>query len=290
MVAMLALGTVQLGVPYGAANHTGMPSEAEAIALVHQAAEAGITLIDTAQGYGLSEARIGKARLPKHITISTKISPTIDSAKDIPDALNASCTALKRDRLDVVMLHRWAQYAPLWPALVAQKQQGKIGQLGASISTPEEAISALAVPEVTFIQLPCNILDWRWHTPEITAAFMRRHDVHIQVRSALLQGLLAGGDAAQWPLWCTAKNAILTHLDALVAQLNRPSRLALCYAYLRALPWIHSIVVGMETPAQLQENHQLFTLPALDNTGIEAAKTCFTPSTVPVQLLNPAEW
>jgi aryl-alcohol dehydrogenase-like predicted oxidoreductase len=44
----LALGTVQLGLPYGAANSTGMPSAAEAKAIVQAACDCGLPFLDTA--------------------------------------------------------------------------------------------------------------------------------------------------------------------------------------------------------------------------------------------------
>ena len=61
MELKMALGTVQLGIEYGAANKTGMPTEEEAIAMIRTAAERGVMSLDTARAYGLSEHRIGKA-------------------------------------------------------------------------------------------------------------------------------------------------------------------------------------------------------------------------------------
>lgn len=53
--ASFALGTVQLGLPYGAANVTGMPSEEQAVAIVCEAVAAGVQSLDTAHGYELSQ-------------------------------------------------------------------------------------------------------------------------------------------------------------------------------------------------------------------------------------------
>lgn len=49
-MAELALGTVQLGLPYGAANVTGMPTEEEAVAIVREAVAGGVRELDTAHG------------------------------------------------------------------------------------------------------------------------------------------------------------------------------------------------------------------------------------------------
>ena len=53
--ALLALGTVQLGLPYGAANTTGMPTEEQAVEIVCTAVAAGVRSLDTAHGYQLSQ-------------------------------------------------------------------------------------------------------------------------------------------------------------------------------------------------------------------------------------------
>jgi aryl-alcohol dehydrogenase-like predicted oxidoreductase len=58
----LTLGTAQLGLPsYGRTNATGCPPEADAIALIRSAVESGVTMIDCARAYGLTEERVGKA-------------------------------------------------------------------------------------------------------------------------------------------------------------------------------------------------------------------------------------
>ena len=61
MAEKIALGTVQLGLAYGANNTVGLPSEQEAADIVRLAAGAGVAMLDTAHGYGLSEERIGLA-------------------------------------------------------------------------------------------------------------------------------------------------------------------------------------------------------------------------------------
>ena len=50
-MAGFALGTVQLGLPYGAANLTGMPTEEQATELVGFAVKSGVASFDTADAY-----------------------------------------------------------------------------------------------------------------------------------------------------------------------------------------------------------------------------------------------
>ena len=77
----LVLGTAQLGMPYGAANRTGMLSDNEAVAILHAAVDAGVTCVDTARGYGESERRIGLAfrGLKGAPAVVTKVASTTSS-------------------------------------------------------------------------------------------------------------------------------------------------------------------------------------------------------------------
>ena len=73
----IILGTVQLGMPYGRGRWADelMP-ESEAFKILDIAFERGITTLDTAQDYGLAEARIAHyltANQDKHFHIITKI-------------------------------------------------------------------------------------------------------------------------------------------------------------------------------------------------------------------------
>ena len=94
----MALGTVQLGLPYGAANTTGMPSEEQAIEIVHFAVASGVRSLDTAHGYALSQERVGKAMqtLPAcdgAVHVITKIDTSIAecaTAEEVVALVNAS--------------------------------------------------------------------------------------------------------------------------------------------------------------------------------------------------------
>jgi aryl-alcohol dehydrogenase-like predicted oxidoreductase len=125
-------------------------SEADAIALVRAALDLGITLIDTAEAYG-TEHIVGQALSPSQrdkVTISTKSrilqSGERKSAADVVASLDASLKHLKTDRVEVFLLHGvaprhydWACEA-LLPALLAEKQKGKIRHLGLSETSPND--------------------------------------------------------------------------------------------------------------------------------------------------------
>jgi spore coat polysaccharide biosynthesis protein SpsF len=74
----------------------------------------------------------------------------------------------------------------------------------------------------------------------------------------------------------------------LVNQFNRVGLADLCLAYVRAQPWITSVVVGCETMSQLAENLELFRLTKLTPTQCEELETIVPAA--PGALLNPSRW
>ena len=301
--AELVLGSVQLGLAYGAANRTGKPSRHDALRLVRRAAEAGITKFDTARAYGDSEERLGEAlRGRKAVRTITKLSPLSELAGDASrDAVRAaveasvdeSLNALRREQIDCLLLHRAAHMTAfdgaIWDRLVEMLEDGTILSLGVSVQSPDETLEALSRADVRHIQLPFNVLDWRWRESGVIDDILEHPNVTVHARSVFLQGILASEDASVWPAVgdVDAKH-ILDTLARIACDFGRDNVADLCLAYARGQEWIDGVVVGMETEAQLDDNLRLFVRPPLsaeDCAGIERRLP-----RVPTQLLNPALW
>jgi spore coat polysaccharide biosynthesis protein SpsF len=303
--AVLVLGTAQLGSPYGAANSTGLPPEDIAIALIRAAVRGGVSAIDTARAYGDSERRIGLALaepgLPE-VAVTTKLDPLNEVQPDAPteravravhESLAASREALRRDRLDTLLLHRAAHRTDwggaIWDLLRAERETGRIGQLGVSVQSPREALAALADTDVQNVQLPYNLLDWRWDESGVINALRRRSEVTVHARSVLLQGLLTGSTQARWPVIPgVAGPDLIALLTQLALDRDRISLVDLCVAFARAGGWIDGIVIGMETTEQLLANLDLFKRPPLGHA--EKDRVLRRLPHVPADLLDPAKW
>jgi aryl-alcohol dehydrogenase-like predicted oxidoreductase len=87
-------------------------TEEEAGTLLNRAVDRGITLVDTARGYGLSEERIGRhlswRRNDFHLV--TKVGYLVEGARDwtgeaIEKGLEQALVRLKTDRVEAVLLH-----------------------------------------------------------------------------------------------------------------------------------------------------------------------------------------
>jgi aryl-alcohol dehydrogenase-like predicted oxidoreductase len=209
----------------------------------------------------------------------------------VDESVAASCRALGVDHLPVLLLHRrehrkaWNGVA--WQRLLELRASGTIGMLGVSVYDPEEALEALQDPDVQHLQLPMNLLDWRWRAKGVPPAVSSRPDVVVHARSAFLQGLLLSPPEL-WPETDYEREACLRTLGELVRRFGRDGVADLCLAYLRAQPWITSVVVGCETLAQLDQNLDLSRRQAL--TEEQCEEVVHSLPTAPEALLNPAKW
>lgn len=300
----LAIGSAQLGMRYGAANTLGMPSPMEVQSIVRTAVAYGVTAIDTARVYGEAEMRLGEALFGswgERVSVITKLDTMMDlcdetSPAAFRNAVDASvfrsCRELRTQRLHTVLLHRWrhrhACGGTIWSRLLELREQGVIQNLGTSVSVPSEALEALFDEDVKHIQVPFNVLDWRWKAAGFDRACRNRDDVVVHGRSAFLQGLLVNGPAI-WPhLRHGSASDWVNKLNCLVAELGRESTQDLCLAYVRAQTWMTSIVVGCETLAQLQQNIRLFQVPKLSEG--ECARVEDVLAGAGEELLDPSQW
>ncbi len=301
-MAEFVLGSVQLGLPYGATNKTGKPSRRAALQLVRHAVDSGIRQFDTARAYGDAEDRLGEALSGRKAFTVTKLSPLTELTPDstrreviaaVEASVNESCQALRRNRLDTLLLHRCAHMTAydgaIWRRLIEYVQQGKIQRLGVSVQSPAEARQALASYHVVHIQMPFNILDWRWREAGIINQMVRRRNLTVHTRSVFLQGLLAADDPAAWPqIAGVDADEIMTMIHNLADELDRESAADLCMAYARGQAFIDGVVIGLETPEQLDLNLRLSVKRPLTMEECRLVDNCMPR--VSEQLLNPALW
>jgi aryl-alcohol dehydrogenase-like predicted oxidoreductase len=107
-VSLLGLGAGQIG--------DGQVDEAQVGKLLNEVLDQGITLIDTARGYGLSEERIGKhiAHRRKEFVLSTKVGYGVDGVLDwtydcILAGVDRALKLMRTDHLDIAHLHSCPQ-------------------------------------------------------------------------------------------------------------------------------------------------------------------------------------
>ena len=163
MVSALGLGAMQIGDP-------GL-EEAKAASLLNAAVDAGITLIDTARSYGLSEERIGRhlASRRDDIVISTKLGYGIDGYEDwtgpcITAGIEQALRMLHTDRIDIAHLHSCPratlERGEVIAALEKAKRDGKVRAIAYSGDNDDLAY-AVATGRFDGFMASLNICDQR---------------------------------------------------------------------------------------------------------------------------------
>lgn len=144
-VSSLCFGTSPIGNMPGLYGYNVV--EDRAVATVLRVLDSPITFVDTSNGYGLAEERIGRAvaeagGLPRGTVLATKVDPAPDDADFSGDRARASVaesrSRLGVDRFDLVYLHdpeRIAYEEAMGPggpteALEQLRDEGVIGHIG----------------------------------------------------------------------------------------------------------------------------------------------------------------
>ncbi len=300
----LTLGSAQWGMPYGIANRSGPPSGNELVAMLERAQAAGVGTIDTARAYGESEVSIGRAlrgqffqEAGQGFRIVTKLDPSVHTpGLDILetfDRVNASLMrsreALGLDVLPTVLLHRFAHRhacgGKLWRLLLTERDAGRIGALGISAATPEEAWAALEDPDVQVLQVASSLLDLRLHRQGF---FPRARELGrtVYVRSVFLQGV-AHLSPETLPPFLADLAEPMRRIEQYALERGVPSR-ALYLAFARELLPGARPVVGCENEAQLSELLEDWTNDAVD-AGVLAPLMDALPVQV-AEVVDPSKW
>ena len=130
-------------------------SVAQSIDVMRAALDAGVNFIDTAEHYG-TEDIVGQALKPSergHVVISTKTLIVQAGQRRSPEqvvvSLHASLKRLQTERVDVFHLHAVApkhvDYAieVIAPALLKERDAGRIGHLGITETAPNDPTHAM---------------------------------------------------------------------------------------------------------------------------------------------------
>ena len=257
---MLALGTVQFGLPYGVANISGQVSSKEIQLILATAKESGIDTIDTAIAYGDSEKSLGEVGVDGW-NIVTKIPeiPLLDSNLDIRKWLRHNIKE-SLGRLNVtsiygVLLHRPDQlndfkYACVWDELQQLKDSGLIKNIGYSIYNYRELEELFPKFKPTLVQAPYNIFD-RGLESSGWLENLYSNGVEVHTRSCFLQGLLLMEPTLR-PQKFGKWNEIWYQYDEWVKS-NNITPLEACLRFVLSDERISKIVVGVDNLKQLQE-------------------------------------
>ena len=287
-MSKLALGSANFGLDYGLANHAGKISKRELANILSTSEVAGIQLIDTAQAYGNSEARIGSLCGDGRFKIVTKMS--VDLEKDftisnVKSLVKGSCKRLNQSRLYAVLLHRpevlFSDYGSvIIKELQTLKEQNIISKIGISIYSPQILKEISKLIQLDIVQVPFNIFDQQILSSGWVDK-LKASGTEIHTRSAFLQGLLLMQHSSlptyftrNWPDLFNSWHEFLKN--------NRAAALHVALNFVLKQDWIDKVVVGVDSVAQLK------SLLAVEKYSVPIdfpQLGCDDPN-----LINPSKW
>ena len=279
---------------YGIANRAGLPDPERAKSVIHTAIDAGIREFDTAQAYGNSEIILGTELsalgVIDQVKIITKGIVELNSKFHaiLHDIMECSLNNLGTRRLYGFMLHK-EQLLDQWHiglggCMRGLLNSGKVQRIGISVYSPQKALQALSIDEVSMIQIPTNVLDRRFEAAGVFREAGCRGK-RIYVRSVFLQGLLLMPLENLPPRMAFASPALATL--QFLADSAGISRHQLALGYVRDAYPDAKIVFGAETPEQVWGNVDAWLTP-LSEGIIEQIRERFKD--INPKILNPVRW
>ncbi|MGA6161688.1 aldo/keto reductase [Amycolatopsis magusensis] len=297
-VSAVGLGCWQLGADWGEVG------EDDALAVLRTAAGEGVTFFDTADVYGdgRSEQLVGRFRAEHDgdVFVATKMGRRVEQVPENYTAANfAAWTDRSRrnlgmDTLDLVQLH--CPPTPVYSsdavfdALDDLVEKGRIARYGVSVETCEEALTALARPNIASVQIILNCLRLKPLERVLPAA--AEAGAAIIVRVPLASGLLSGKYTKDTTFAADDHRNFNRHGEAFdvgetfagvpyEAGLEAVDRLRAVVPHGRTLaqfalrwildqPGVTTVIPGARNPDQARANTEAAALPTVDG---EAAAT-----------------
>jgi len=243
-VSPLGLGTVKLGRNKGVKypHAFQIPDDVQTLALLNQAWELGINLIDTAPAYGNSEQRLGELlpKLNQDWIIATKVGETFDAntggssynftPEFIINSIQHSLKKLRRDVLDIVLVHsdgndqHIIEHEGALDVLNDLKQQGLIRATGMSTKTVGGGLLALQQADIAMVMHNIDYQDEQAVLDQAAA-----DNKAIFIKKALGSGHLADSDSDVDPVQAS-------------------------FDLIYQNPAVASVIVGTITPSHLMDN------------------------------------
>ncbi|MFC4064710.1 aldo/keto reductase [Actinoplanes subglobosus] len=283
-VSALTLGGGGIGGVWGGTDR------AEAVATVHAALDAGITMLDLAPSYGsgfesevaVADALRGRA---SDVMITSKVQLPDDDGRDfaarIRSSLHASLTRLERDHLDVLVLHTQFRQAgtvlsgtvtpsgyreEIVPVFESLRDEGLIRAWGiTAVGDPEPLLDTFAgTPRPDTAQIVVNALD--------QSGDLWIHGDDVRPDNAGLVRAAAGAGVAVTAIRVVAAGSLTDALDRevpadhpaavnfaraapfrdLAASLGE-SPASLAHRYALSVPGVATVILGVKNRAELAE-------------------------------------
>lgn len=309
----------------GSDNFANPTPEAESIAIIDRATDAGINLIDTSNSYakGESERIIGRALAANgrrdQVMVATKVHyPTGPGPNDCGNsrlhlikACEDSLRRLQTDHIDLYQLHRPSFELPIdetLSALTDLVRQGKVRYIGCSTTPAWKVMESIMASElkgyVRFVseQPPYNLLDRRIENEMVPMC--KEYQVGLLPWSPMAMGILAGryADAENAPAdsratlrggiyaeRVTARGIEVGNKFVQLARDNGISPAQLAVLWVKDQPGITAPLIGPRTMEQLEHFLPVLDMRLSDQVR-EACDALVPPGSAVADFHNSAPW
>lgn len=260
----------------------------ESVAIVREALDLGVTLLDTAASYG-TEAIVGKAiegPTRDGIILCTKASPRsgrkLLPAESVVASLETSLRTLGTDFIDVFQIHGVAPWAydhaigVLLPALLREREKGKIRHIGITETSPRDPSQEMlsrAVRDSAWdtVMLAFNMMHQNARKSILPAAIERGIGTFVMFavrnifsRPGMLQAQIGAlTDAGELPAWLAGQDE---PLGFLVHPEGATSLTDAAYRFARHEPGVDVVLFGTGSQEHLRANVASICKPALPAT------------------------
>ena len=260
----------------------GAQDDADSIAAIHEALDAGANWIDTAAVYGLGRSEEVVARALEGVRqrpyVFTKCGMVWDEKRQISNRLKADsirreCEAsLRRLRVDCIDLYQihWPKPAEDieegWATMAALQKEGKVRWIGVSNFDVDQLRQAQAIAPVTSLQPPYSLV--RRQVEDEILPFCFHQHIGVIAYSPMASGLLTGAmtrervaalPADDWrrrnpdyqePL--LSRNLRLVRLLEAIGRSHGRSPAEVAVAWVLRHPAVTGAIVGARRPGQFK--------------------------------------
>lgn len=263
------------------AGHIGGPDQEEAAVgrLLNEVVDAGITLIDTARGYGLSEERIGRhlGHRRGEVVISTKVGYDIPGYDNwtgpiITAGVEAALRRMETDYLDIVHLHSCpVEVLERSEVVDALERAVTAGKIRVAAYSGDDAPLRYAIRSGRFGSIECsiNLADQQVLREGLPEARERG------------MGVIAKRPLANAP-WRFPERPVGHYSEAYWERLRamelEPGELAwdeLALRFVSYLPGVSSAIVGTSSPEHLRRNVEIVQQGPLPAESTRAIRDAF---------------
>jgi aryl-alcohol dehydrogenase-like predicted oxidoreductase len=258
MTQQLALGTAQFGLDYGITNTRGRVPHDEAAALLKQAWDGGVRVVDTAQAYGNSEEVLGAAmRNPWRVVTKTLPLRSDRVDEDAVARVDAAFTQSLRHlgKVDTLLVHHAHDLLVpggerLFAWLQDRKHRGDVSRIGVSVYEGSEIAALLDRFAFDVVQLPASVADQRLI---VDGSIARLHaaGIEVHVRSLFLQGLLLAEPKFAAERFPERRYWFEEFHSECAKQGVSPQ--AACFAFFKSHREFSTAVVGVSSSAELSQ-------------------------------------